>query len=225
MVGPSSQYESSGWLIRFRYRIAKLIYDAMFVILVRAGNWEEEIIESLAPKAGDRVFYLGPGGPYTAVSLAFRYPEAIFITLAPNSKTAGKVRSKVERSNIWNLSIVVGPPSGTLPFDPNSLDKAVCVLALHDASPAEKVGIVREIARIVRRDGALVVADFDKPESAGEGGMLEFARRISGSDAIAPHADGSWVDFLAKGGFARVRRQSSHSIGIGRITVVKARRY
>src|SRR5258707_964149 len=54
--------------------------------------------------------------------------------------------------------------------------------------------------------------------------ILDFARRISGSAAAEPHMNGTWTECLTKGGLAGVRRQSSHSIGIGRISVVKARK-
>ena len=54
--------------------------------------------------------------------------------------------------------------------------------------------------------------------------ILELGKRISGADALAPHFNGSRVDVLAKGGLAGAIRQSSHSIGIARISIVKARK-
>lgn len=221
---PSTEHEVPGLFFRFRYWVAKLIYEVIFVILVRDGSWQEGIFESLAPKAGDRVLDVGPGSSFTALSLALRYPEATFVGLEPSSRAAEKARSKAAQKEIRNLSVIVAPIHGALPFDASSFDKVVCMLGLHDCPPAEKLGIVKEIMRIVRRGGTFHVADFDKPENRAEGGILEFARRISGPAAIASHVNGSWIQFLAKGGFAGVRRQSSHSIGIGRISVVKARK-
>ncbi len=221
---PATRYEAPGLFVRIRYWFAKLIYDVIFVILVRDGSWQEGIFESLAPKAGDRILDLGPGSSSTAITLALGYPEATFIALEPSPKSAEKARSKVERNEIRNLSVIVAPLHGALPFDASSFDKVVCMLGFHDCPPVEKLRIVKEIIRVVRRGGTFHVADFDKPENPGEGGILEFARRISGSAAAEPDITGSWTEFLAKGGFAGVRRQSSHSIGIGRISVVKARK-
>ncbi|MBR1208111.1 MULTISPECIES: class I SAM-dependent methyltransferase [unclassified Bradyrhizobium] len=224
VVKPSTECEAPGLFVRFRYWVAKLIYEVIFVILVRDGSWQEGVFESLAPKAGDRVLDVGPGSSFTALSLALRFPEATFVGLEPSSRAAEKARSKAAQKEIRNLSVIVAPIHGALPFDASSFEKVVCMLGLHDCPPAEKLGIVKEIMRIVRRGGTFHVADFDKPENRGEGGILEFARRISGPAAVASHVNGSWIQFLAKGGFAGVRRQSSHSIGIGRISVVKARK-
>jgi ubiquinone/menaquinone biosynthesis C-methylase UbiE len=221
---PSTKYETSGLFVRFRYWVAKLIYDASFVILVRDGSWQEGVFEPLAPKAGDRILDFGPGSSSTAISLALRYPEATFIGADPSSKAVEKARRNVAQKELGNVSVIDTTLHGTLPFDAGSFDKAVCMLGLHDRPPEEKLLIVKEIVRVVRRGGTLHVADFDKPENRGEGRILAFARRISGPAAVAPHMNGSWTECLAKGGFTGVRRLSSYSIGIGRISVVKARK-
>jgi ubiquinone/menaquinone biosynthesis C-methylase UbiE len=205
----SARNEMSGIIFRFRYWVAKVIYEIIFFILVRDGSWQEEVFASLAPKAGDRVLDIGLGSSSTAVSLARRYPEA---------------RQTILRKNLRNISMVSMPLQGNLPFDASSFDKAVCMLGFHDRSPEEKLRVAKEITRVLRRGGTLHVADFDKPENRGEGGILEFARRISGSAAAEPHMNGTWTEYLTKSGLVGVRRQSSHSIGIGRIAVVKARK-
>ena len=210
--------------VRFRYWVAKLIYDASFVILVRDGSWQEEVFESLAPKTGDRILDFGPGSSSTAISLALRYPEATFTGADPSSRAVEKARRNVARKKLGNVSVIHTTLHRKLPFDAGSFDKAVCMLGLHDRPPEEKLQIAKEIVRVVRRGGTLHVADFDKPENRGEGRILEFARRISGPAAVASHMNGSWTECLAKGGFTGVRRQSSCSIGIGRISVVKARK-
>ncbi len=223
-VQPSRRYEAPGLFIRFRYWVAKFIYDVIFVVLVRDGGWQEGVFASLAPKADDRILDFGPGSSLTAVSLALRYPEVTFVGVDPSARAVEKARRTILRKKLRNISIVSAPLQGKLPFDASSFDKAVCMLGFHDRSPEEKLRVAKEIAKVLRRGGTLHVADFDKPENRGEGGILEFARRISGSAAAEPHMNGTWTEFLARGGLAGVRRQSSYSIGIGRIAVVKARK-
>lgn len=182
------------------------------------------LFKALAPKAGDRILDFGPGSSATAISLALHYPEATFVAADPNSKAGEYARRSVARKNLGNVSIVDITFEGRLPFEAGSFDKAVCMLGLHDCPPEEKLRIVKEAVRVVRHGGTLHVADFDKPENPGEGRMLEFARRISGAAPVAPHMDGSWTECLAKVGLTGVRRKSSYSTGIGRISVVKARK-
>jgi ubiquinone/menaquinone biosynthesis C-methylase UbiE len=224
VIESSPGHEAAGAFVRLRYRFAKRIYDSIFGIIERAGSWQEELFASLAPGPGDRILDFGRGNSFTSISLALRYPEAQVVELEASREAAGTVQSKAIRNQTRNFSIVVAPFHGSLPFYAGSFDMVVCRLGLHDFPPKEKLAIVREIARVIRRGGTFHVADFDKAESPGEGSILELARRISGPAAVAAHMDGSWTEFLAKGGFASVRRQSSHSIGFGRVSVVKARK-
>ena len=224
MVEPSTKHDKPGWFFRFRLWTSKLIYNLIFAILVRDGSWQEALVASVAPKTNDRVLNFGLGGLSTVVSLAVRYPEATFIGVAPNAKGAEKMQRSVVRKQLGNLSVVDVAYSEKLPFDAGSFDTVLCILVLHDRPLVEKLGVVKEIVRVLRRGGTLYVADFDKPENHGEGGILEFARRISGSAAVASHIDGSWTGILAKAGLAGVKRQSSHSVGIGRISIMRARK-
>lgn len=210
--------------VRLRYRLAKLIYDSMFGLIVRAGSWQQELFGSLAPRAGDRILDFGRGNSSASISLALRYPETLVVELEASREAAGRVRSKAIRNQIRNLAVVVAPLYGPLPFRAGCFDKVVCRLGLHDFPPNEKLVILKEVARVIRRGGTFHVADFDKAESPGEGSILELAERISGPAAVAAHIDGSWTDFLARSGFSSVRRQSSHSIGFGRISVAKTRK-
>jgi hypothetical protein len=94
----------------------------------------------------------------------------------------------------------------------------------HDRAPDDKLGITKEMLRVLRRGGTLHVADYDKPAVAGESRILSFAQYVSGRTSSEPHASGGWTAFLAKAGFAGVRRQASLSIGVGRLSVFKARK-
>ncbi len=156
--------------------------------------------------------------------LARRFPEASFVGTDPSPKAVGKARQSIARRHVPNATVMVAPPNGRLPFDAGSFDKVVCILTFHDRLPDEKLGIAKEILRILRRGGTLHVADFDKPTTLKECGILSFTQYISGRAAAEPHMNGSWTTFLAKAGFVGIRRQSSHSVGIGRISIVKARK-
>ena len=142
----------SGAIIRFRYWVAKVIYEIIFVILVRDGSWQEEVFTSLAPKAGDRVLDFGAGSSSTAVSLALRYPEAAFVGVDPSSRAVEKARRTILRKKLRNISMVSAPLQGNLPFDASSFDKVVCMLGFHDRSPEEKLRVAKEITRVLRAD-------------------------------------------------------------------------
>ena len=235
VVKPSTKNDSPGLLVRCRFWAArlfyncrlwaaKLIYNLSFAILAREASWEEDLFASLAPKAGDRVLDFGPGSSTSAISLARRYPEATFVIVDPNAKATERMRLRAVREKLANIAIIHASLPGKLPVNAGSFDSVICTLALHDSDPDQKISIIKELTRVLRHHGTLRAVDFDKPETPGERRILELGRRISGAGALAPHFNGSWVGVLAKGSLSGAIRQSSHSIGIGRISIVKARK-
>jgi len=212
------------FLVRFRFRMAKFIYDRIFIFLIRDESWQERLFSSFTPNSGDRILNLGPRSSLSALSMAERYPGATFSAMDTNSRVVAKLQRRIARTKLRNITLTEVPDDKNLSFEARSFDKVICMLALHHHPPDSKLSLIKEIARVLRRNGMLYAIDFDKPANRSEGGMLEFARRISGSAAVTPHLNGRWIECFAKAGFAGVRRQSSYSIGIGRLSVLKARK-
>ena len=178
---------------------------------------------SFTPGSEDRVLSFGPHSSFSVVLFALHYPAVTFWALDTHRKAA-KSQRRAERKGLRNVAFAQISGENRLPFDAGSFDKVVCVLGLHDHPPFAKLAIIKDFARVLRRGGTLHVIDFDNPATRSEGGMLEFAGRIWGPEAVASHLDGSWVEILTKGGFAGVRRQLSYSIGIGRLSVIRTRK-
>lgn len=213
-----------GFFDRIRFRTVKLLYDGFFIAMARDASWQEPLFASIAPAANSRVLNFGPCSASTSRTLAVRFPEANVFGADPNVKAVEKACRIIARRGISNLTMIESPCCGRLPFNAGSFDNVVLVLTLHDHPPDEKLGIAKEMLRVLRHGGTLHIADYDKPVAPGESGVLAFARFISGPTAVEPHVNGSWTEFLAKAGFAGIRRLSSQSIRIGRISVVKARK-
>lgn len=220
----STKHDKPRLSVQCRLWAAKLMYDVSFAILVRSTSWQEDLFVSLAPKPGDRILDLGPGSSSSAIPLAVRYPEATFVIVDPNAKAAERMRLRAARKRLRNIVVMHASLPGRLPLNAETFDTVICMLALHDNPPDEKLGMIKEVARVLRHGGTMRAVDFDKPENPDEGRILELGSRIAGAAAMVPHFNGSWVDLLAKGGLSGARRQSSCSVGIGRLSIVRARK-
>lgn len=131
-------------------------------------------------------------------------------------------RAALSRS-LKNLQLEVST-SGRLLFEAGSFDKVVCLLTFHDLDPQVKIIVGREMLRVLRRGGRLHVADYDQPVARVEHAVLKLAHHVSGQAAVQPHMDGSWAKALERAGFAGVRRLSTHSVWVGRVAIVRARK-
>jgi len=209
-------------IYRVRFRLFKLIYDGICFVVVRA--WQKPLRASLEPRASDRILDFSASSGSTAVTFARDFPQANFVAADPNPKAVKKARRNIARHQIPNVTVIAAPLHGRLPFDADSFDRIISVLAFHDRIPDDRLSIAKELLRVLRRGGTLHVADFDKAATHGEGRILIYTERISGRAAAEPHINGSWTAVLKKAGFTGIRSQSSFSVGVGRITVVTARK-
>jgi ubiquinone/menaquinone biosynthesis C-methylase UbiE len=208
-------------LLRFRFWMADFILDRLMMGVVSDQEWLQKLLGSLSVGPGHDVLVLGSHGRSIATALSKMFPAAKFAVGDRNTKEYASPRRQASDRDPGDDD----PASDTnvLTFDRHSFDRVVCFLALHERRPEDKLALLREIARVLRRGGTLHAVEFDKPENDQESKMLRVAGRKSRT-AVISHLAGTWLSYLAKAGFSRIRRQSSHSIKAGRLSVVTARK-
>ena len=182
------------------------------------------ILASLAPQPGDRILDLSIRGAGSGLALARQFPEAYFVALENDEAAFSEVNEKIKQRDIKNLE-VLRRIDHRINSDSASFDKAVSLLILHSLRPFEKLALLKEVSRVLRRGGTLHIANFDAPQTSREQAVLKLAHYLFGEAAVRTHTDGTWVKMLQEAGFAGVRRVASYSTVLGRVALVRARRH
>lgn len=202
---------------RLHLRLFQMTLGAGYRSALKAGLWRNELIEAVAPRAGERILEVSAEGFSSCAELARRYPTARFMT-APLKTTASS--GFVALGNLEHLPCC----EGRIQAGGAAFDKVVCALALHALQPQEKVALLKEMRRVLRSGGALYLADFDAPSAPGKGSALRAASYLFGPDSAKPHLDGTWFDMIEKAGFTGVRRVKTCAEILGEVAIVRARR-
>lgn len=202
----------------------KLLYRHLFIAMVQDASWQELLFGSIRCHPNSRLLSFGHNSALTGCILAGRFPDFTIVAADPSTRSIEKARRGMLRRNLSNLTLIEAPSRVRLPFSANSFDAVVLLLGLHNRPPEEKLIIAKEMLRLLRRGGRLHAVDYDKPAVYRERLILGVSRQISGEPAIRPHMDGSWTECFRSAGFVGVRRESSHSMTIARIAVIKARK-
>lgn len=223
-IEAQSAYQPSGLFDRIRFWLVKLICETMLVVMVRDAAWQDPLFASLAPKANSRILSFGRGSVSVARALALRFPEASVIGADPNPRAVESARRRLGWRDIPNLQLIEAPLRGRISLDGGSFDKVVLVLMFYNRLPKDKTALAKEMRRLLRHGGTLHVVAYDKPAFPKERALLTLTRYFTEPAAADPHLDGSWPEFLEEASFAGKVRQSSFSIGVARISVVKARK-
>jgi demethylmenaquinone methyltransferase/2-methoxy-6-polyprenyl-1,4-benzoquinol methylase len=126
-------------------------------------------------------------------------PETFVVGLDLSPEMLAMGRAKLARARRTNAALVRAD-AGQLPFRDGSFDAVTVSFGLHELPTAVRERAVREAARVLRPDGALVVADLDRPPRFG---WLVDAYLRLGEPAHAREATGDGLARLLRtAGFA-----------------------
>ena len=114
-----------------------------------------------------------------------------------------------------------------LPFERDTFDTALLVLALHEHTEEERTVMIEEALRATRPTGHLIVADFAEPRRPRlhlPWQVIRFIEKTAGPEHHAGFLDyvsrGSLAGMLARHSLQIVRRASSH-FGAVKLAVVR----
>jgi SAM-dependent methyltransferase len=201
------------WVGFFRRRLA--------TALIHEETWREPLIDAISPQHGERILVVGPNSTFLAIALAKRFGEVDFT--AADCTQASIDRGQTIRGDL-DVVLKFTALDQPLPFATASFDKVVSALALHELPPQEKLALIREARRTLRREGTLYAAEYDKPATAREVAILKTMSGLAGAEAAQPHIDGSWSKVFERVGFRNVRYLSNHPVGFGRVALMKVRK-
>ena len=164
-------------------------------LFVRAARrWEPDDARSFARMLEP---YVGPGGRILDVGGGTGH-LATLIASATGWEVAVLDRSPrmlASASDLPGITVTCGDASA-MPFDSGSFDAAIVVDAFHHMD--RQADVARELARVVRPSGGLIVADED---AAGRGiRAVAFLERLLGEPAAFLTAAGA-VELFAAAGF------------------------
>lgn len=206
------------FLRSLRWSAFKIASSIGFKFLVQSGSWRDPLIESLAPRADERILDVSIDGWISGLYLARQFPGVRFISLETTEGLKSSTDGLVENLTLLRSDDYhIGCPGA-------SIDKVVCSLALHALQPEQKGRLLREMLRVLRHGGSLHIADYDRPQGTREASMLRAASYLYGEKTAQAHLDGTWIDMISKAGFVGVRRLASYPEFFGRISLVRARR-
>lgn len=147
--------------------------------------------------SGDRVLDVGCGTGYFARMLAETVGprgSVVGVDAAPEMVTHAASRSR----SAVNVTFEVGS-AGALSFPDSSFDVVVSSLTLHHLDHADQLPAVREMHRVLRPGGAILIAEFQAPTGSAWRLLLGPTGLASMAHAV-PHVEA----LVAQAGFAEI---------------------
>ena len=138
------------------------------------GITRRRLLEALALAPGEHVLEIGPGTGYYTFDIAAALPQGRVDILDVQQEMLDHVMHEANTRGVTNISATLAD-ARRLPFQDDSFDAAVLVTVLGEIPDQEQA--LREIARVLRPGGRLVVGElFGDPHMVTSGKLRERAR-------------------------------------------------
>ena len=148
------------------------IYDALCAVAGYGTGFRRWLIELAQLQNDRRVLDVGCGTGTLAILIKETFPSVRVDAVDPEPGALAIARRKAARRE---LAISFREASaGELPFADKVFDSVLCTLALHHIPDDQKPVSLREMRRVLRPTGELLLADFDTSR-----GWLHRGRRRS----------------------------------------------
>lgn len=180
------------------------LYDASIALTMREDRWRpllRDRVLSSVPAAG-AVADVGAGTGTLAISLAAARPDVAVRAIDGDEEILALARSKPGAGSVnWLRGLADDLPLGTA-----EIDAVVMSLVMHHLSHDAKRRALAEIARVLRPDGRLHIADWGRPATPLLRASFFVLQVIDGFEGTRDHAAGRVPELVTAAGFCDLRR-------------------
>lgn len=176
-------------------------YDAICRLVGIGRSFRARTLALAGLRSGERVLDVGCGtGVLTRGAAKIVGPTASVWGIDP---TADMIRIARQAAAAEASTAQFKPAAiENLPFDADSFDVALISFVLHCLPWDLKQSGLRELHRVLRPEGRLLIVDLDRPRNAA---MAFLARAVLRHPFMAAHLEGRTAELLRETGFVNVR--------------------
>ena len=174
-------------------------YDLLLNIIGFGTKQREKIVNLLKLKAYERILDLGCGTGSLLVVAKNENPNVDMTGIDLDSKALGIAQKKIQQSNL-NIKLIKSS-ADKLPFPDSSFDVVISTLVFHHLPTDVKKEALKEIHRVLKKNGRFLLADFGPLGWLKIIYYLEVLFRIPEAETARDNVEGKLPLFLREVGF------------------------
>lgn len=194
------------------------LYDPL-TKLIGVDRARRRLLEQAELQSSHHVLDVGCGTGTLAVLIKRTHPQVHVVGLDPDAKALARARRKAGR---------VGAPvvfdqgfSDGLPYPDNVFDRVFSSFMFHHVAADQKLGMLREVRRVLAPGGRFEMLDFAGPD-VGSNGLL--ARMMHSHHLLQDNAQQRILALMAEAGLVNAKQVSQDSLLVGHVAYYQASR-
>lgn len=207
--------------------IPALGYDQFTALYDKVINWtmpekkfRTKLIAHLAPKPKEEILEFGFGTAQNLIYALNMETKAIYHGLDIDPKVKIIAETKLQKKHFLEkvqLDLYAGK---TFPYSENSFDKIFSCLVFHQLKTAEKKAALKEIYRVLKPKGQVLICDWGKPANAFCSIGFYLVQILDGFETTTDNRKGLLPNFLEEIGFSNLEQTDYVNTKIGTLRYI-----
>jgi ubiquinone/menaquinone biosynthesis C-methylase UbiE len=205
--------ETKGYTPALGYDWLSIWYDLAIKLTMPERKFRNRLIDHLSPVSGEHILEFGGGTGANLLIAAMRSPDCQYIGLDIDPKILEIASRKLKK---YNLDIPLKLYDGeSLPFESDSFDKVYSCLVFHHLDRDSKLNSLKEIHRVLKPGGKLIIGDWGKAKSRIMRTSFYMVQMLDGFKTTTDNVNGLLPAFMEQSGFSNVAETGFVNTKIG----------
>jgi len=202
-----------------KFKILTPSYDFFIKYFFPENKFKNQLLHSAEIKPEDKILDFGCGTGTLLILAKTKFPKIKVTGIDIDEKILEIAGKKIKRKK---LDIELKKYDGDkLPLKINSFDKVISSLVFHHLNREQKINALKEIYRILKKDGLVVIGDFGKPQNKF---VWLIAKILSWIEPTGDNIRGMIPEYMKKVGFTSVKGGKYINTFFGSVTVYTGRK-
>lgn len=177
-------------------------YDLTIKLTMPEKKFRGKLIDLIEPLSGESILEFGFGTAQNLLLLKQRKPEVLAYGVDIDPKIKSIADYKLRKHNLEvQLHLYDG---NTLPFADKSFDKVFSSLVFHQLDAKTKLNCLKELFRVLKLDGILIIGDWGKAKSKWMRFSFYTVQLLDGFKTTNDNVNGKMAQFISDAGFQQV---------------------
>lgn len=196
------------------------LYDLTIKLTMPEKKFRNKLIEYLNPQSNEMILEFGFGTAQNLILGKQKNKDTNFtgVDIDPKIKTIAS-----DKLNKIGLEIPLYLYDGnTLPFPDNHFDKVFSSLVFHQLDKGTKSNCLKELQRILKPGGELLIGDWGKSKSTLMRMVFYFVQLLDGFKTTNDNVNGLMPWYISEAGFLQIKEVDFINTKIGTYSYYKA---
>jgi ubiquinone/menaquinone biosynthesis C-methylase UbiE len=204
------------------YDFLTAYYDLTIKLTMPEKKFRGLLVSEVNPQKGEKILEFGFGTGSNLLLVKKQNPNIDLIGLDIDPKVKDITAYKLAKNNLnIPLNLYDG---GVFPYADNQFDKVYSCLVFHQLDADTKLNCLKEINRVLKPNGILIIADWGKAANFLMRLNFGLVQILDGFKTTNDNVKGFMPDFITKAGFQNVQISQSINTVIGTFSYFNARK-